>query len=495
MKNSISLFLIISALLTASLAGCSDTDSTSSGTASVTTAPAAIETESVDTGIYSRDVLPERDFGGAEYHIMGREYAKLGDLPSYEFTTDSENGDLINDTVYQRCSIVEEQYHVNITCETYATENSAAALEKSQLAGDYAFDLVWSHINSMVAMVQKSLLSNYYDIPNIDITAPWWNQLATESLTVNGRCFLQMNYIPFTGVMLSHCLYYNKALAAQYDITDLYDRVLNDTWTFDVFAEYVKTVSSDVNGDGVYDSEDLFGLLGSHGTVGVAMGVAMDVKALDIAEDGTFTLTMASDRNQTLFDRIADLVETDSVYMITDYALENDLARMFAADKGLFYSGFLTDSYQFFRDMESDFGLLPFPKADDTQENYITTITGGTGLLGIPLVLADADKTGIVTEALAIESYRLVYPAIYETVFEDKLLRDEESSMMFDILMQGMEIDFGRTFKNAGYVDLFADLLAKGQRTLISSAEKNVKTTQKHFQKIIDLYFTETSQT
>ncbi len=491
MKRSLSLILVFSALLSASLASCSDTADTSSDTASVTAETAAAETEPTDTAVYSRDVLPEADFGGATYHIMGREYAKLGDLPSYEFTTDGENGDLINDTVFKRCSLVEEQYNVKITCETYATDKSAAALETSQLAGDCAYDLVWSHINSMVAMVQKSLLSNYYDVPNIDITAPWWNQLATESLTVNGRCYLQMNYIPFTGVMLSHCLYYNKALAAQYDISGLYDRVLNDTWTFDVFAQTVKTVSSDVNGDGVYDSEDIFGLLGSHGTVGVAMGVAMDVKALDIADDGSFSLTMATDRNQTLFDRIADLVDTDAVYMITDYTLENDLTRMFAADKGLFYSGFLTDSYQFFRDMESDFGLLPFPKADDTQEHYITTITGGTGLLGIPLVLADAEKTGLVTEALAIESYRLVYPAIYETIFEDKVLRDEESLKMFDILMQGMEIDFGRTFKHGDYVDLIGNLLTKNQRTLISSAEKLEKAAEKHFEKIIDLYFAE----
>lgn len=489
MKKSLPLFLVFTALLSSSLASCSDTVDTSSDITSVTAATTA--TEPADTAVYSRDVLPEQDFGGAEYHIMGREYAKLGDLPSYEFTTDSENGDLINDTVYQRRSIVEEQYNVDITCETYATDKSVAALETSQLAGDYAFDLVWSHINSMGTMVQKSLLSDYYDIPHIDITSPWWNQLATESLTVNGRCYLQMNYIPFTGVMLSHCLYFNKALAAQYDISGLYEHVLDNTWTFDVFAETVKTVSADVNGDGVYDSEDLFGLLGSHGTVGVAMGVAMDVKALDIADDGSFSLTMATDRNQTLFDRIADLIDTDAVYMITDYTLENDLARMFAADKGLFYSGFLTDSYQFFRDMESDYGLLPFPKADKTQEHYITTITGGTGLLGIPLVLEDPERTGLITEALAIESHRLVYPAIYETVFEDKLLRDEESLQMFDILMQGLEIDFGRTFKQAEYVDLFGDLLVKKQRTLISSAEKLQKKAEKHFQTIIDLYFEE----
>lgn len=478
---------ILFALLLTSCAGSTEQLSSTP----VTEAAPVTEAVTEDPMTHSRDVLPEADFGGAEYHIMGREYAKLGDLPSYEFTVEQENGDLINDTVYKHCKIVEEQYNVTITSTQYATDKSVSALETSQLAGDAAFDLVWSHINSMVSMVSKRILSDYYTLPHIDITAPWWNQLATESLTVNERCYLQMNYIPFTGVMLSHCLYFNKNLASQYDLGDLYSYIADDAWTIDTFAGLVKRVSSDVNGDSTYDENDLYGLLSSHGTSGVAMAVGMDVKAVDIADDGTFTLCIASDRNQTLLDKISDIVEDTSSYMITDYSLENDLARMFAADQGLFYSGFLTDSYQFFRDMESDYGLLPFPKADASQENYITTITGGTGLLGIPLVLADAEKTGLVTEALAIESYNYVYPAIYETIFEDKLLRDEESKVMFDLLMSGLEIDFGRTFKQADYVDLFGNLLVKKSRDLASSAAKLEKTAEKHFQKIIDVYFEE----
>ncbi len=486
-KTSILSAAILCTLL---FTACSDTAESPSSVTQDTQTPTT-EAVTEDPLTHSRDVLPASDFGGAEYHIMGREYAKLGDLPSYEFTVDGENGDLINDTVYRRCQIVEEQYNVKITSTQYATDKSVSALETSQLAGDNAFDLVWSHINSMVSMVSKGLLSDYYELPHIDITSPWWNQLATESLTVNGRCYLQMNYIPFTGVMLSHCLYFNKNLAAQYDISDLYAHVMNNTWTIDTFAQYVKLVSADVNGDSKYDESDLYGLLSSHGTSGVAMSVAMDVKAVDIADDGTFKLCIASDRNQTILDKISDIVETDASYMITDYAKENDLAKMFANDQGLFYSGFLTDSYQFFRDMESDYGLLPFPKADDSQESYITTITGGTGLLGIPLVLENPEMTGLVTEALAIESYNYVYPAIYETVFEDKLLRDEESLVMFDILMSGLEIDFGRTFKHGDYVDLFGNLLVKQSRELASSAAKFEKAAEKHYQKIIDLYFAE----
>ena len=43
----------------------------------------------------------------------------------------------------------------------------------------------------------------------------------------------------------------------------------------------------------------------------------------------------------------------------------------------VFNEKLLRDSYQFFRDMDDDYGLLPFPEYDPSQQDYITTVTGG----------------------------------------------------------------------------------------------------------------------
>ena len=113
------------------------------------------------------------------------------------------------------------------------------------------------------------------------------------------------------------------------------------------------------------------------------MGVAMGVVPVEVHDDGSFVLTMGGDKNQKILEMVNSLMHSECAYLITDYSKENDIAKMFAAGQGLFYSGFLTDSYQFFRSMNEDYGLLPFPKYDENQEKYITTVTGGTGLLGI----------------------------------------------------------------------------------------------------------------
>lgn len=489
MKRILSVLLLTALLL--DIVSCSENtpDSTESQTNSAVQSDSvsADDSETEETAVQrSADILPASDFGGADYTIIGREYAKLGNLPSIEFAVEELNGDIINDTIYQRNHLVEDNFNVKIS----AIIGSASSLVTTSVAaGDGAYDLAWAHVNDMSALSQSGNLANYYDMPYIDITQEWWNQLATESLTLNGRCYLQMNYIPFTGVMLSHVLFFNTSILARYNLTSPFEYVRNNEWTFDNFSTLVSSVSEDTDGNGEYTDEDVYGLLASHGTAGVAMSVAMGVRPVEIAEDGTVTLTLLNDRSQSILEKINAITGQNCTYLITDYSKENDLAKMFVSGSGLFYSGFMTDAYQFFRDMEDDYGLVVFPKYEASDEKYITTVTGGTGLLGIPKVVADAEKTGLITEALAIESYIDVYPAVYETVINGKLLRDPDSVEMFRLIMDGLEISFARTYKDGNYTDIFANLNASGSNDLASVAAKQAKPAMKHYEKIVKFFF------
>ncbi len=477
MKKRIFAILLTALLLT----GCnSGTTSTETESTADTTAPAETETE---TQIQrSADLLPDADFGGADYVIIGREYAKLGELPGMEFVVEELNGDVINDTIFKRNQTVEENFNVNITA---ATGSAGSLVKTSVTAGDGAYDLAWAHVNDMSGLSLGGYLANYYDVPHIDLHGEWWNQLATESLTLNGKCFLQMNYIPFTGVMLSHVLFFNMDMVNEYGLTSPYQYVNENNWTFDTFRTMVETVSVDENGDGVQDAGDTYGLLSSHGTSGGGFAIAMGVQPVTFDKDGNFSLSLLSDRNQSILDEIVSLTHTAASWLITDYSKENDLAKMFAAGQGLFYSGFLTDAYQFFRDMEQDYGLMVFPKWEADDERYITTVTGGTGLLGIPKVTADMERTGQITEALAIESYHDVYPAVFETVVNSKLLRDEDSQKMFRLLMDGLEISFARTYKYGAYTDLFCDLTAAGSTDLASKEASQSSAAMKHYEDVV----------
>lgn len=483
-KKKLLTLLLCALLLSSTMTACSG-DTTTETTAQNTTPPDTTVEETETTIQRSADLLPTADFGGADYRIIGREYAKLGELPAMEFVVEEQTGDVINDTIYNRNRTVEENFNVVIS----AAQGSAASLVKTSVtAGDGAYDLAWAHVNDMSSLSLGGYLANYYDVPHIDMSQSWWNQLAVESLTQNGKCFLQMNYIPFTGVMLSHVLFCNMDMVEEYGLTSPYEYVNEDNWTFDTFSQMVETVSVDENGDGTWDENDTYGLLSSHGTSGGAFSIAMGVTPVTFNKDGSFTLSLLSDRNQSILEAINTLTHTPSSWLITDYSKENDLAKMFANGQGLFYSGFLTDAYQFFRDMEQDYGLLVFPKWEASDERYITTVTGGTGLLGIPKVTEDMDRTGQITEALAIESYYDVYPAVFETVVQNKLLRDEDSQKMFGLLMDGLKISFASTYKYSAYNDLFCDLVAANSTDLSSKAAAQEKAAQKHYEEVLESF-------
>ena len=98
------------------------------------------------------------------------------------------------------------------------------------------------------------------------------------------------------------------------------------------------------------------------------------------------------------------------------------------------------------------------------------------------------DRTGLITEALAIESYYDVYPAVFETVINSKLLRDEDSQKMFRLLMDGLEISFARTYKQAQYTDLFADLTAAGSTDLASKVASLESTATEHYNKVLESF-------
>ena len=475
--------LLLALLMIVSCGETAPAESDAAADQAETTAAEVTETE-----LSAANLLRAADFDGRTFNISGRNYAKLGDLPSYEFTVENENGDLINDTIYARNMAVSERYNVNITS---SQGDAGQLIPKSVMAGDGAYQLAWDHVNTMASLTLKGVLEDYNTLPHIDISQPWWNRLATESLTVNGRCYLQMNYIPFTGVMLSHCLYYNMKLASDFSVGGIEEEVLAGSWTFDRLSERTAGVGGDLDGNGVMDEKDLYGMIASHGTSGGAFAIAMGVIPMQVTAEGTPELLMSGDKNQKILEMINTMMHGDSAYLLTDYSRENEIAKMFASSQGLFYSGFLTDSYQFFRDMADDYGILPFPKYDEAQEKY--RVFCGAGLICIPVNAPDTSRTGAIAEAMAYYSYQYIRPAFFDIVLENKAVRDENSYKVIQFMHENKVFDFGFNFDSTGSAyNMITEVVIKKKSTDFASYyAKNETKIMKNFQKIIDAVMNE----
>ena len=96
------------------------------------------------------------------------------------------------------------------------------------------------------------------------------------------------------------------------------------------------------------------------------------------------------------------------------------------------------------RNMTADFGVLPPPKFDEAQEDYIAYIHPNiaTGTV-IPITNADGDFTGRILEDLMYQSYVLVRPAMFEIVLNEKYTRDSDSAKSFEKILGGATLDLG----------------------------------------------------
>lgn len=263
MKN-IRFLAALLAALTLALSACGGTQGTAADdtTTDKTTSADTDDTTPAETDRSQvKDNLPEKDYGGDKFTILYRnEWA-------YEFIADEENGDILNDAVFRRNRAVEDRFKVSFEFVglpgTWNSSEYKNAITNSVVAGDSEYDLITGYQADMINHAMQGYFMNVYDMPYINTEAPWWSEKSNSALTVHDKLFMTTGDIAVTLWDNMYVMFFNKKLAEQYAIPDMYEIVDNHEWTIDKLAELSKNVSSDVDGNSVYDENDLYGFVTS----------------------------------------------------------------------------------------------------------------------------------------------------------------------------------------------------------------------------------------
>ena len=143
-----------------------------------------------------------------------------------------------------------------------------------------------------------------------------------------------------------------------------------------------------------------------------------------------------------------------------------------------------------FRDMENDFGIMPLPLYDESQERYYNSAASWSiSLYSIPNnAWQDEDfaRAGWITQALAYESLYSLTPAYYEVTLQNKVARDEQSARMLDLIFASRTYDFGWYFEIGGYNEAIMNLLRAYKSDVTSMYEKGLKKADKTLTKYKD---------
>ncbi|MGM9625827.1 MAG: hypothetical protein ACI3XM_08980, partial [Eubacteriales bacterium] len=193
--------------------GASDTEQTKA--ADTKTADEAVQTEEPDALEARRNVddgLGNTDFGGKTFRIMGDD--------GYEdyYTQDGETGDVLDDAVYARNLAVSDRFNITLEATVFPEDQLITKLKSSVMAGDDEYQLFAGHIIYAGQAVCDSLYLNWYTVPHIDFTKPWWAPSTIEDLTYDGKAFIAIGDYALSAVDSAYCVYYNKQIASDYDL-------------------------------------------------------------------------------------------------------------------------------------------------------------------------------------------------------------------------------------------------------------------------------------
>lgn len=478
--------ILLLCMLGASSCAGTDTPSQTADTKSETAVQTETETET--QRLYAD--VEYKDYGGITFDILTAGNWNNAWTEIYDFRAEEENGEPINDAVYLRNLIIEDRFNVKVTEINHmgtdnggGTGSGAKMIEKSVMAADNAYDA------SLMGAYDVSTLSynNYLldlstDVPYIDLSQPWWDQKANTDLAMMGKIFYTTGDISTIDNDCTFCILFNKSLLNRYDMEDPYEMVKNGTWTIDRLVSMASQISTDLNGDSKFDENDLYGFCIWQDSM-MGMVNAAGEKFCSIDDNGDLILTLQTERSQTMLEKYMVLAY-DRTKAYSLYHTGDNIENMFSNDQVLFYTRYLCIIKKY-REMATDFGILPYPKYDENQEEYYSTVAPyGCSFICVPAVVEDVSMTGRVLEAMACESMYTVTPAYYDITLEGKLVRDNESSDMLDIILGNRVFDLGLFYQVGGYNEEVMNLFRNNKTDFVSMCEKYEKKALKKLEDI-----------
>jgi hypothetical protein len=368
---------------------------------------------------------------------------------------EEENGDIVNDIIYRRNKAVEERLNIKLNVvgnhgwQEY--DQAVTQIRASIMAGDQSYDLIAGWSARIPTLSVQGLLMDLYELPHLNLSEPWWNQIITEELTINKK----LNFAVGDGnsSYLANCMviFSNNTLQQEYGLPNIYDTVFEGKWTIDYMSELSKSISKDLNGDGRMDGNDLYGIYLNEYNRWDGFLQSSNIKMTKKDANGMPYLDMEYDKLATLVQKIYDLTyNNEGSYVhgeVWSYSYN-----MFKNNQVLFAPGWLVIAIESLRDMEDDYSLVPYPKYDEAQDQYYTRIQDGVSLFCIPMNSSRTEIAGAFMEAASSESYKNVSPEYFDVAMKLKYTRDETASKILDIIRDGAYLNFAGIYNESiGY--------------------------------------------
>lgn len=446
------------------------TDGTTSGSRKETTTTKTTETtettkgeettdsETVLTGKEKHPDFKDVNFGGRTFHFVTQK-GWSGGWDCYEIYAEATGSDsMITEAIITRNSVIGSLYNCKIK-ET-KSDDTRVLISNDRATGQHNYDL------SMRLMFEYGMPAYNIASLDIDLSHSWWNQdfLDTFSFTKNGTKIVH-------------------SLSGKTDI-DLYQTVKDGKWTVDKMLKLIEAAKVDVNGNSTisYDDGDICGLLINPNTrcqYGLFYGFGL--KTVIKNENDEYECI---DSNNTDLSRISSLIDlASSVYKSPALGQTGELKSVQALADGqsLFNVQWLIrlHSDEELENYGIDFSekrlsVIPFPKYDESQENYGTYVSARGYGIRVPDTVVDLKEISQFLEVFGYHSEKLLYPQ-YVKSLKTQSLCDEGAGEMLEIVLNSLNFDYGNFEENTGFISRIGEMIISGKNNLSKAAASAAK--------------------
>ncbi len=423
----------------------------------------------------------ELAYNTVEKENFDREFTFLTRSDNLEqFYVEEYTGDLLDDLIYERNTVVSTDFGVEFVYYDmeYQAVNDTMRLQVTSGLDDY--DVYTGHKYSFTSCAQNNYCYNLGEIASMDLTGEWWDQGCYENLTIDDKTYVITGDIDPDSMLMSACLVFNKKMMTELgkNVDELNELTDNGGWTLDVMYEYGKDVTFDLNGDGKLDFQnDRYNLSSWMMDVPFSLYYGANGNFVTIV-DGTPELTYTAEQVTNIYDKIYKIIIEQNAYFVTDLSQYATTYDVFTEGRAMFVDMCLSKITTFLSEMDDPYGILPIPKYDTNQKEYLSFVNGATPFVMVGKTEADPEFVGTILEAMATYNYDNVTPQLFEVATKLQAAQDPASAAMVDYIVRNRIWDLGY-YCDWAITNVVLENLKKGTDSIASALDSQGKSAKR----------------
>lgn len=409
------------------------------------------------------------------------------DLPTEEAIT----GNLTSDAIYRRNMEIEDKFDVKIS-SVLATgvgyTDGAPSLEVADkvkndtIANTGEYDIIICNI--MIGgtnMLTEGSIRPVDDLPALDYSKSWWLNDIENQISIGGKLYYLTGKVVTSHYSDPGAIIYSKDMAAKYNLGDIYSYVKDGTWTIDKMTEIASTIPTGNDTYRYYAEGGLDLLIGG----GMALSGRDDESNPTLPnqlDNNTVSYiekisSFLSDKTQNISNANVIIKGADSTYK--DYDAWDDGKFIFWFDN----MGRAADILE----RETEFGILPIPKKDENQENYISYCKADrTAAIFISKSAKDPEMSAYLIEAMAALSEKHLEPAYYDKLLKGRSADGIDERRMLDIIYTTKKYDLADIYAWGDIAKTINEMIVSGVDSIASTYRASIRMANMEKDKMID---------